>query len=375
MVDLIKFYLENVWLSDYILATKFIRIKSEGGFEYFKADPDKISFLSKDSSAKKTAHLLKNEIVIQQENLAKNFSYKNKFISFKRKEGEKDGRFSVCQNIRKDFIRIKNLNPFTDLNYLNFVEIIEMYADEFGIERDKFWKAKITQVELGVNVRFNMNIASIIKNVSRMKGMENTLRIGNTVNFKNQKYEVAIYDKLEREAQQNEVFKDVNKVRRRHLVKKIAKHNSIVRIELRVKRVSQFNRASIKSKIRTLESIRKSFDLLGKELYKLFFNISFVDEISPDINRNLVISQLNSKNVSAFNEYLQFLGLKSFGVAKFVNFAYPILNTNIRNKYIQKLENIYNQYKGDNDYVRKEFQRKVSSKINKLIESSISSNN
>lgn len=375
MVDLIKFYLENVWLSDYILATKFIRIKSEGGVEYFKADPDKISFLSKDSSAKKTAHLLKNEIVIQQENLAKNFSYKNKFISFKRKEGEKDGRFSVCQNIRKDFIRIKNLNPFTDLNYLNFVEIIEMYADEFGIERDKFWKAKITQVELGVNVRFNMNIASIIKNVSRMKGMENTLRIGNTVNFKNQKYEVAIYDKLEREAQQNEVFKDVNKVRRRHLVKKIAKHNSIVRIELRVKRVSQFNRASIKSKIRTLESIRKSFDLLGKELYKLFVNISFVDEISPDINRNLVISQLNSKNVSAFNEYLQFLGLKSFGVAKFVNFAYPILNTNIRNKYIQKLENIYNQYKGDNDYVRKEFQRKVSSKINKLIESSISSNN
>lgn len=375
MVDLIKFYLENVWLSDYILATKFIRIKKEGGFEYFKADPDKISFLSKDGSARKTGHLLKNEIVIQQENLAKKLSYQNKFISFKRRENEKEGRFSVCQNLRKDFIRSKDLNPFTDLNYLNFIEIIEMYADEFGIERERFWKAKITQVELGVNVRFNMNIASIIKNISRMKGMENTLRIGNTVNFKNQKYEVAIYDKLEREAQQNEVFKNVNKVRRRHLVKKIAKHNSIVRIELRVKRVSQFNRASIKSKIRTLESMRKSFDLLGKELYKLFVNISFVDEILPDINRNLVRSQLDSKNVSAFNEYLQFLGLKSFGVVRFVDFAYPILNTNIRNSYIQKLENIYNQYKGDNDYVRKEFQRKVSSKINKLIESSISSSN
>jgi hypothetical protein len=174
---------------------------------------------------------------------------------------------------------------------------------------------------------------------------------------------------------QREVFKDVNKVRRRHLVKKIAKNNSIVRIELRVKRVSQFNRASIKSKIRTLESIRKSFDLLGKELYKLFVNISFVDEISPDINRNLVRSQLDSKNVSAFNEYLQFLGLKSFGVVRFVDFAYPILNTNIRNSYIQKLENIYNQYKGDNDYIRKEFQRKVSSKINKLIHFSISGSN
>ncbi|WP_426475836.1 hypothetical protein [Chryseobacterium balustinum] len=375
MVDLIKFYIEKIVLSDYLLATKFVKIKEEDGYEYFKADPNKISFLSKNNNVKQNGHFFKNEIVIQQENLAKRLSYRNKFISFKRKKNEKVGRFSVCQNIRKDFIRIKNLNPFTDLNYLNFVEIIEMYADEFGIERKRFWSAKITQVELGVNVRFNMNIASIIKNISRMKGMENTLRIGNTVNFKNQKYEVAIYDKLEREAQQNEVFKDVNKVRRRHLVKKIAKHNSIVRIELRVKRVSQFNRASIKSKIRTLESIRKSFDLLGKELYKLFVNISFVDEISPDISRNLIRSQLNSKNVSAFNEYLQFLGLKSFGIARFVDFAYPILNTNIRNNYIEKLENIYNHYKGDNDYVRKEFQRKVSSKINRLIEYSISSSN
>ncbi|WP_123895818.1 hypothetical protein [Chryseobacterium lactis] len=287
----------------------------------------------------------------------------------------KSGRLSVCQNVRKDFIRIKNLNPFTDLNYLNFVEIIEMYAREFGIEKEKFWKAKITQVELGVNIRFNMNIASIMSSVSRMKGMENTLRIGNTVNFKNQKYEVAIYDKLGREAQQGEVFKGTNKVRRRHLVKKIAKNNSFVRIELRVKTVSQFNRASIKSKIKTLESVRNNFHSLGEELYKLFVNISFVDEISPDIDQYLVKSQLNSKSVKAFNDYLIFLGLKYFGIKKFVDFAFPILNTNNRNSYIEKLENLFNKYKGDNDFVKKEFQRKLSARINKLTVPAFSSSN
>ncbi|WP_185226449.1 hypothetical protein [Chryseobacterium indologenes] len=365
MVDLIKFYLENVLLSDYILATKFIKIREEGGFEIFKADPDMISFLSQKVKAE-NCNLPKSEIVVKQENIIKKLSYQNKFISFKRRLNAKEGRFSVCQNIRKDFIRVKNLNPFTDLNYLNFVEIIEMYAHEFGIEKEKFWKAKITQVELGVNIRFNMNIASIMSSVSRMKGMENTLRIGNTVNFKNQKYEVAIYDKLGREAQQGEVFKGSNKVRRRHLVKKIAKNNSFVRIELRVKTVSQFNRVSIKSKIKTLESVRNNFHSLSKELYKLFVNISFVDEISPDIDQDLVKSQLNSKSVKAFNDYLIFLGLKYFGIKKFVDFAFPILNTNNRNSYIEKLENLFNKYKGDNDFVKKEFQRKLSAKISKL---------
>ncbi|WP_336961284.1 hypothetical protein [Chryseobacterium contaminans] len=374
MVDLIKFYLENISLSDYILTTKFIKIREEGGFEIFKADPDMISFLSQKVKAG-NCNLPKFGIVVQQENIIKKLSYQNKFISFKRRLNAKAGRLSVCQNVRKDFIRIKNLNPFTDLNYLNFVEIIEMYAHEFGIEKEKFWKAKITQVELGVNIRFNMNIASIMSSVSRMKGMENTLRIGNTVNFKNQKYEVAIYDKLGREAQQGEVFKGANKVRRRHLVKKIAKNNSFVRIELRVKTVSQFNRASIKSKIKTLESVRNNFHSLGEELYKLFVNISFVDEISPDIDQYLVKSQLNSKSVKAFNDYLIFLGLKYFGIKKFVDFAFPILNTNNRNSYIEKLENLFNKYKGDNDFVKKEFQRKLSARINKLTVPAFSSSN
>ncbi len=374
MVDLIKFYLENVLLSDYILATKFIKIREEGGFEIFKADPDMISFLSPKVKAE-NCNLPKSEIVVKQENIIKKLSYQNKFISFKRKLYAKEGRLSVCQNIRKDFIRIKNLNPFTDLNYLSFVEIIEMYAHEFGIEKEKFWKAKITQVELGVNIRFNMNIASIMSSVSRMKGMENTLRIGNTVNFKNQKYEVSIYDKLERESQQNEVFKNSNKVRRKHLVKKISKNNSFVRIELRVKRVSQFNRASIKNKIQTLESIRENFHSLGNELYKLFVNISFVNEISPDISQGLVRSQLRSKSERAFDEYLKFLGLKYFGVKKFIEFASPILNTNNRNKYLASLEDLYNQYKGDDDFVKKEFHRKLSARINKLTVPAISSSN
>lgn len=373
MVDLIKFYLENIWISEYILATKFKKIKEEGEFEYFIADPDMISFLSK--KGKSEGFKPKSEIVVRQENIMKNLSYKNKFISFKRKLKQEEGRLSVCQNIRKDFIRTKNLNPMTDLNYLNFVEIIEMYAHEFGIEKEKFWKAKITQVELGVNIKFNMNIASIMSSVSRMKGMENTLRIGNTVNFKNQKYEVSIYDKLERESQQNEVFKNSSKVRRKHLVKKISKNNSFVRIELRVKTVSQFNQASIKSKIKTLESVRNNFYSLGNELYKLFVNISFVNEISPDITQGLVKSQLNSKNPKAFDEYLKFLGLKYFGVKKFIEFASPILNTNNRNKYLASLEDLYNQYKRDDDFVKKEFYRKLSARINKLAVPAISRSN
>lgn len=373
MVDLIKFYLENIRISEYILATKFIKIKEENGFQYFKADPDAISFLSEKIKDRNPTEQLKSEIVIEQANILKKLSYKNKFITFKRRENEKFGRFSVCQNIRKDFIRIKRLNPFKDLSSYDFVEIINLYADEFNIERDEFWKAKVTYIELGINIRFNMNITSIISSISRMKGMEDTLRIGDkTINFKNQKYEVAIYDKLGREAQQGEVFKDSNKVRRKQLVKKIANHNSFVRIELRVKTVSQFNRSALKKNIQFLESIREENETIGKELYKLFANISFVNKISPDLDQRLVKSQLKSKSEGAFNDYLKFLGLKYFGITKFVDFASPILNTNIRNKYLEEAEDLYNRYKKDDDFVKKEFQRKVSEKISKLTASSIS---
>lgn len=369
MVDKIKFYLENLELKESVLRRIFTKNFQKNGKQYYVADYEKISFFVKSSSVDVSIQPQTNIVVksdLEDDSYSK-ISYKNLFISYSREFGNHLGRLTIYQNIRKDFFKYKKLNAFKDLNYHDFVEIINLYADEFEIPREDFWNAKVTQVELGVNLRFNMNITSIINSISKMKGIQKPLRVDNSsVNFRSQKYEVAIYDKLDRAVQQKEVFGQYNKVTRRRLVRKISQRHSFVRFELRVKKISQFNRRSFKQKLDSLKTIRDNFIHIGKELYKLITEISFVDVVSPEIDKNLLKSQLKGRSVHEFNKYLRYLGLKYFGVVKFIDFARPILNSQARNKYLSDCEKLFNDYRKNNDYVRKSFQSKIYSKIQRL---------
>lgn len=369
MIDKIKFYIENLEIKESVLRRIFTKSFYKNEKQFYLADYNEISFFSKSLSEIQIEHPRTNVVIKSdlEDSSYNKTSYRNLFISYSRDLGNQNGRLTIYQNIRRDFFKYKKLSAFKDLNYHDFIEIINLYADEFEVPREDFWNAKITQLELGVNLRFNMNISSIINSISKMKGIEKPLRVDNSsINFRSSKYEIAIYDKLDRAIQQKEIFGQYNKVTRKRLFRKISRRNSFVRFELRIKKLSQFNRRSFKGKLSSLQVIKKNFNDIGKELYNLITEISFVNVINPEIDRNLVKSQLKGKSVHEFNKYLRYLGLKYFGVVKFIDFARPILNSATRNKYLNDCEKLFNDYRKTNDYVKKSFQRKLYLKIQRL---------
>ncbi len=372
MVDRIKFYI-ICHLKSEILQYKKKHSFRKGGKEFFVFDYQKISFLRKITNPE----LSQKEIYkfatsdSDDEDSFSTYSYKNLYITYSRIIGEEEGRLTIHQNIRKNYINYKGLGAFRDLTYQDFIEIISLYADEFEIPREKFWKASITQLELGVNLTFKMHISSIINSFSQIRRVQKRFLVDNSaLYFKAKKFEIVAYDKLDRAAEQKEIFSKWDKTKRKKLIKKISKNNSFLRFELKIKSVQQFNQRDFKGKIESLERLRTNFRDVADSLFSLATTITFVDVISPEISKKLLQSQLKSKGKTEFDQYLIYLGLKKFGIVEFVNFATPLLSTSIKFSYLNSLEKLYNTYKKNNGYVRITFFNKLRKKLDSLTESS-----
>ena len=147
MVDRIKFYI-YCFISDDILKSKKRHSFKKDGKEFFVFDYRKISFMAKMINEDLSDNEIYKFSINDSENEFSDYSFKNLFITYSRAFGEKEGKLTIHQNIRKNYINYKGLNVFKDLNYQDFVEIINLYADEFEIPREIFWKASITQLEL-----------------------------------------------------------------------------------------------------------------------------------------------------------------------------------------------------------------------------------
>lgn len=366
MVDRIKFYLYCI-ISEAVIENKKSLVFKKDNQEYIVFDYNKISFLAKTSTAQAESKNLTFSITDSEDNDSSNISYKNLFIVFSRVIGERAGRLTIHQNLRKNYIHYKNLSPFHDLKFLEFIEIINLYADEFEVPRQEFWKAKITQLELGVNLRFKMNISMIINSLSQMRRVPKRIKVDNSaLYFRAKKFELVMYDKIDRASEQREIFSDRDKIERKRLSRKISRNNSILRFELRIKSVKQFNQRNFKNKIESLDKIKNHFVEIGDALYSLAGNITFVDVANPEISKRLITSQLKSKGKKEFDDYLIYLGLKSFGVVKFINFIAPILSTQIKYSYANSLEKLYNSYRTKNDYVRITFLNKLRRRFDSL---------
>lgn len=369
MVDRIKFYI-YCFINDDILKSKKRHSFKKDGKEFFVFDYRKISFMAKMINEDLSDNEIYKFSINDSENEFSDYSFKNLFITYSRAIGEKEGKLTIHQNIRKNYINYKGLNVFKDLNYQDFVEIINLYADEFEIPREIFWKASITQLELGVNLKFKMHISSIISSFSQLKRVQKRFLVDNSaLYFKAKKFEIVAYDKLDRASEQKEVFPKASKIKRKKLVNKIAKNNSILRFELKIKSVKQFNQRDFKGKIESLEKLKNGFRDVADSLYKLSMDITFVDVISPEISRKMIQSQLKGKGKKEFDDYLIYLGLKEYGIVKFVNFVTPLLNTSIKLSYIKSLEKLYNSYKKNNGYVRITFFNKLRNKLDLLTKS------
>ncbi|GAA5085464.1 hypothetical protein GCM10023210_06310 [Chryseobacterium ginsengisoli] len=373
MVDVIKFYIDNIEIDENILKTKFIKTSSsESDVIRYKYD-----FHNSELFSDRKKNVKEGKSDYEKKKPSK---LTHHYIYFIIKVGEKKGKLIFNQNIRRnwiDYMKVAdkkgieyNCSPFDksmprvllDLEYENFIDIIELYAVEFRIPRIIFWSADVTQVELGANLKFSTKIKTkngfervslngMLSSFGSLKNVPEKDTYGRSgVRFKADTFEISIYDKLKRIIFTKEMFankKDSIKAYRR---KKINERNHFLRYELRVKEVSSFRRESFFRKLDTLQDIKDNWNNLLTALFDTAKEIDFVDFLSPEIETELIKSQLKSKAKKPFVEYLIYQAVKEMGYTDFIRDIIPLVNVKERRKFQAEVDEIYDKFRDKNYY-------------------------
>lgn len=388
MVDKIKFYIENVRFSDEILRSKFIRKhNSRNGNEVYLFDHFNSVFV------KKNAAEMDNAPEDEEESYVENVKSQNLYILFIRKIGSNAGKVIFHQNLRRNWINYNKLeflrgfegdflSSTYDLKFNDFVKIIDLYADELNIPKNIFWNATITQLELGVNLKFDtrikkdkklvgtMSLGKMLSCFGRLKNVEDKHSYGNHgICFKAKNFELSIYDKLKRIIKTKEIFKKSGERAKKNNQRKLSRVTFFLRYELRILSMSHFNQSAFKDRIGTLKQIKDNWNEILTALFETTDDIEFYDFLSPEIETKLMKIGLESKGLEKFKDLMIYNGLKKIGYDDFKNFIVPLVNSKVRTKFESEILQVNSEFrdlsKYGNSYQRK-FLRALETKLNSL---------
>lgn len=356
MVDKIKFIVDNANLDKKILEEKFFE-QNPSKNEDEKKEKDIVIYVFKNNKTEGNDEEDSEDSDNLDDKKYKKYLY-IKYVVRKipkrlpNVDYEIKSELIIHRNIRKDWF---GAGSSKDLGYENFIEIIEKYADLFGIEEKKLWNARVTKVELGVTLKLSAKMKGILSCFESFKDITEKNSYGNNgIGFIGENFSISIYDKLLRMVDNNEIFKKSR--RKKILVKKLTKKHYFLRFELKVEKVSGFYRSDFKNRINYLKEIRNNWDYLGQAVLKLYSDINFVDILSPEVQE-----KISGEEKTPMNNFLKFTGIKSIGEDNFFRYFVPLMKGNgIRfKKFYSKL---YNDHKQMTKYGYKEDFRAIMEK-------------
>lgn len=388
MVDKIKFIVEDVRIAEDILQSKMLYTRQNKGKnkEWFVFDYKKLDHLhffrykSEDSITKnqkideEDSEEDEEKGYLNEDQQFVNKNYKNLSIVFVRNIDSKEGKLIVHQNLRKDYIRVKEKNGkgiLSDLDYDAFEEIVNMYALEFKISKPDFWKAKVTKIELGITMQFKSNMTSILSCFGKYDNVPEKFIYGNSgISYKAGNFSISIYDKLKRALQNRELLKTLTKTRREEYRKLANRSVYYLRFELKVDSVSKFNQEAFKDKINTLIGLRENWNKIAHALHDLLDNITFADFLSPEMEKALLSAKLReSKSKTDFDDFMYYLAIKSQKSMELFNtYISKLLPDQITSGYLKKIEKGYNRFvEMEEKRYSKILNKKFENKIKKLM--------
>jgi len=347
MVDVIKFYIEEVNIPKNVLIEKFdIYTDTIGNAKcYYKKE------------AFEKYHSIK-------------------FLRLAKKE---DGKLEFERNIRKDYfnrtrtIEADYIIATSDLSYYDFVKEVEFWSTELKIDKKIFWKAKVTQIELGVTLYFNNPMLGIFSCFGSLKDIPRKHIYENSgVKFIGDNYQVSIYDKWDRAFATGEIFKKTKTINRNKVREKVKKIKAFIRYEIKITNVSGSLPKGLR-KVKYLEDIRSNWNDLANTLLIKFDDFTFVDVISPKIEKEIIYQQFKKpiegnkrrQNTNAINEYLKYLGLETITMEKFFQYVYPLVKQKtkvIEKGYIDTFEKFIEKRKPTySDLFKKVLKRRLKS--------------
>lgn len=387
MQDKIKFQIENLRMDDHILETKFIKGSklSRYGNEVFLFNYHKSIFKKK---------LIQNDInnKTDESNYLEDSKNQNMYVLFIRKEGESSGKLIFKQNIRKNWILYTRLQSnelqndekypsvMHDLQYSDFVEIIEVWANELQIPKNIFWSGKVTQIELGVNLMFKtktkinsgferLSLNKILSCFGSYKNVEDKYMYGeNGVCFRAQNFELSVYNKLRRVVYNNEIFTCNSDSSKKAMCEKINQVAYFMRYELRIKKVSGFNQSAFSGKIETLKQIKDNWNLLAKALFNTTEDLTFDDVLSPEIEHDLLVAGLESKSKKIFKDFLIYSGVKLLGFDTFRTYFLPLVSSKVKSSFEKEIRRNFSAFRNRQKY-KYSYEKRFLSALDKKLKS------
>lgn len=305
MVDVIRFYIENVELTEKALK---------------KFDIYPVGYGKERGYYKKMKREIEND---SDKPKGREFDYFS--IVYDKKEDENIGKLWFEQNIRRTYFdRIRTDESdleiaMSDLHHNDFVREIKYWANELDIDEEDFWKAKITKIELGVTLHFKNPMNGIISCFGSLKNLPRKHVYENSgVKFIGKNYQVSIYDKLDRAFHTGEIFEKQPAKRRNILNVGAKKVKAFIRYEIKITTVSGVLPKDF-GDINTLDKLNRSWNDLSDMLLNKIDDFTFVDVLSPEIEKYIIYEQIGKvidgvkgkgKDKTPIEDYLMYLGLK-----------------------------------------------------------------
>lgn len=370
MQDKIKFYIENLRIDKSILDNKFIK-----SHKLSKHNNEVFRFNYKNSIFKKKLSHNDFEKKADESPYLEDSKSQNMYVLFIKKKDEPFGKLIFQQNIRKNWINFTRIqiskgllktrkypSVMHDLQYCDFVEIIEVWAHELVIPKSIFWSGKVTQIELGVNLMFKtktkveagferLSLNKILSCFGSYKNVEEKHIYGeNGVCFRAQNFELSVYNKLWRVVQNNEIFTLTSEASKKTMYEKINQAAYFMRYELRIKKVSGFNQSAFSGKIETLKQIKDNWDLLAKALFNTTEDVTFDDVLSPEIEHDLLVAGLESKSLKIFKDFLIYSGVKLLGFDTFRTYFLPLVSSKVKSSFEEEIRKIFSAFRNKQKY-------------------------
>lgn len=333
MVDVIKFYVENIELTEKASQkfSEFYNTRNGKEYCYYKKQKYTVDE-NKDDYEKEMPE------------------YDHFSIKFLRVKDQNIGKLWFRQNIRRNYFDRVEENDVQkgmgDLNFNQFVDEINFWADELDIDREVFWNAKITQIELGVTLEFSTPMLSVFSCFGSLKNMPRKHFYENSgVKFIGNNYQVSIYDKLNRTFSKGEILGEMEYYKKENFKDHVKKRKAFIRYEIKISAVSG-NLPQDFGDIDQLNKVKGSWNPLLDLLKSKFNDFTFVDVISPGIEKKIMEDQVakkvegetkRGKNKRPIDHYLIYLGLKEIGMPDFIKDIIPFLKRDslkIQKEYI-----------------------------------------
>lgn len=203
----------------------------------------------------------------------------------------------ITNSIRKWFYGACSLRDF---NLTDLTSCFKLMSKMLSIPFKLFLKAKVYNLEVGFNLRFDRNFSSFLLTVIEHRNLKNKNIIGlGTREFEGENLKIIFYDKLREMYDHDTISK--------RTYEKISERYFYLRVEVDFTKVSGVEFA--KAHLRTIKDLLNNFPEIYHYVVKQVRQVTLIDWISPRISE-----EIETSDNKVFFNWLVSIGIDQIGL-------------------------------------------------------------